>query len=87
MYGEDLDLSFRIKELGYIIIYYPLYEVLHLKYISGLKNNDQKVRIRTQNHFYESMKIFYRKHYEKKNLFLVNWLVYSFIDIKRKLTK
>lgn len=87
MYGEDLDLSFRIKELGYKILYYPLYEVFHLKYVSGLKNIDQKIRAKTQHHFYESMKIFYRKHYKKKNLFLVNWLVNFFIDIKRKLSK
>ena len=32
MYGEDLDLSYRVKKLGNKVIFYPDYEVLHLKY-------------------------------------------------------
>jgi len=36
MYGEDLDLSYRIKKLGLKIIYYPLFTVVHLKGQSGM---------------------------------------------------
>lgn len=85
MYGEDLDLSFRIKELGYKIIYYPIFEVTHLKYSSGLGRVDKATRDKIKNHFYEAMKIFYKKHYEKKNQKLLNKLIYTLIDIKQKL--
>jgi len=86
-YGEDLEMCYRIKELGYKIIYYPLWQVLHLKYSSGLRKNDKKVREMTKFHFYNSMKIFYRKHYAKKYPWIINQLVYLAIDLKRKLFK
>lgn len=78
MYGEDIDLSFRIKKLGWQIIYYPFFEVTHLKYTSGLKKNKKEVK----KHFYNAMKIFYRKHYEKLYPPMINKLVYLFIDFK-----
>jgi hypothetical protein len=86
MYGEDLDLSFRIKELGYKILYYPLFSVTHLKYSSGLRNNDEKERQAIKDHFYKAMKIFYKKHYEQKNHPLINNLIYFFIDLKKKIS-
>jgi len=85
MYGEDLDLSYRIKENKYKIIYYPLYEVIHLKYRSGL-NKKGPSNITARKHFYESMKIFYRKHYANNNFSFVNKLVYFFIDLKSKVS-
>ncbi len=84
MYGEDLDLAYRIKEVGYAIIYYPLSTVLHLKYQSGLKNDKKKTQSKTKGHFFNAMKIFYKKHYESKNPFFVNALVYFFINLKEK---
>ena len=81
MYGEDLDLAYRIKELGYKIIYYPKFIVTHLKYQSGLKN-ESKVAREIKKHFYEAMKIFYDKHYAKKNNFLINSLVHGLINLK-----
>lgn len=84
MYGEDLEMSYQIKELGYKIIYYPLWSVMHLKYSSGLKTKDVKIKSMTRFYFYDSMKIFYQKHYSKDNPWLINQLVYLFIDIKKK---
>jgi len=86
MYGEDLDLSFRIKQMGYKIIYYPLFKAYHLKYKSGLSHQDMAIYKKTRFYFYDAWKIFYRKHYEKKNFFLVNQLVYLLIDLKIKLS-
>jgi len=76
MYGEDLDLSYRIMQLGYDFIFYPRYKVLHLKHQSGFRKSP----------FFEAMTVFYRKHYALHNHFLLNWLVYLFIDLRKKLS-
>ena len=81
MYGEDLDLAYRIKEKNYSVIYYPGFEVVHLKYQSGLQK-DKKVARAIKRHFYEAMEIFYKKHYEPKYNFVVNSLVYLLINLK-----
>ncbi len=85
-YGEDLDLSCRIKEAGYKIIYYPDYAVLHLKYTSGLNKNEREIREQTKKHFYGAMKIFYRKHYAKKHFWITNKIIYLIIDLKKKMS-
>ena len=85
MYGEYLDLSFRIKRMGYSILYDPTYTVLHLKYQSGIKNtNNTALRSQTRNYFYESMLIFYKKHYEPIYPQWISRLVYFAIEQKRK---
>ena len=84
MYGEDVDLSFRIKEKGYVIIFYPFYTALHLKYQSGLDKKNIKTQSKTNQYFYESMKIFYQKHYQNKYPNLINKLIYFLIDSKLK---
>lgn len=83
MYGEDLDLSYRIKKLGYQVVYYPFFQVTHLKYASGLRK-DGGERRRTKKYFYEAMKIFYKKHYQNKYPDIINRLVYFIIDLKTK---
>jgi hypothetical protein len=70
-YGEDLDLSYRIKKLGYSLWYYPYYSAFHMKYQSGKKSVDQKTRKNSQKHFYQTMLTFYNKHYLKR---YPNWL-------------
>lgn len=83
MYGEDIDLAFRIKELGYSIVYDPEYDVTHLKYSSGLKNTDKVVQKKIKNTFYDAMKIFYRKHYMDKYPSFITKLVFFFVDFKK----
>jgi len=86
-YGEDIELAYQIKKLGLKIFYYPLYEVLHLKSTSGLKKVNSEIREKTKFHFYDSMKIFYRKHYENKYPWIFNQLIYLTIDLKAKFSK
>lgn len=83
MYGEDIDLAYRIKELGYEIVYDPEYAVTHLKYSSGLKNSDKVVQKKIKNAFYDAMKIFYRKHYINKYPSFITKLVFFFVDFKK----
>lgn len=86
MYGEDIDLCFKIKRLGYKILYYPLWEVRHLKYSSGLENKyNKKFQSKTYHHFYQAMKIFYQKHYASNYPQFFNQLVFAFIDLFKKI--
>jgi len=87
MYGEDLDLSYRIKKIGYKIMYYPLFTVTHLKYQSGLQKGIKKTQHKTRNYFYEAMKIFYDKHFSYKNGKFLNNLIHFFISVKEKISQ
>lgn len=86
-YGEDIELCFQINRLGYKILYYPLWEVIHLKYTSGLKNKNKQIRPKVNHYFYQAMKIFYQKHYERLYPNIVNRFVYFSIDLLEKIKK
>lgn len=72
MYGEDLDLCFRIKESGYQVVYYGKASITHMKGQSGLHTKSKTVIY----HFYNAMLLFYKKHYRNKYNFLTTILVY-----------
>ena len=57
MYGEDIDLSYRITKGGYENWYVPAH-ILHYKGESTVKSSYRYVHV-----FYEAMLIFFRKHY------------------------
>ena len=64
MYGEDIDLSYRIvKEGGYENWYVPA-PILHYKGESTRKSSFRYVHV-----FYQAMIIFFRKHYGHLSLF------------------
>ncbi|MBF0430839.1 MAG: glycosyltransferase [Fibrobacteria bacterium] len=66
MYGEDLDLCYRVKLLGYKNYYTPDTSVLHFK------GESSKSRpLRSLFHFYSAMIIFSRKHFELRMFPLV----------------
>ena len=73
MYGEDLDFCFRIKEAGYKVIYYPKVWIIHLKGQSGLNKTSNT----TLFHFYNSMVIFYDKHYKRKYGLIVSAVIHG----------
>ena len=95
LYGEDIDLCFRIKQAGFKIMYLPEVKVIHEKGISsGIKSHSQansSADTQTKNlaldNFYSTMKLFYKKHYAQKYPFLINWFVYLGIDIKWWMTR
>ena len=58
MYGEDIDLSYRIKKAGYRILYYPETQIIHYKGESTKKSSVNYVKV-----FYNAMIIYVKKHY------------------------
>lgn len=81
MYGEDIDLAFRIKKAGWQVMYVPITSITHLKGASGLHASTKLQRITTTKNFFAVMKLFYQKHYRKKYFFLLRWCVFLGIDI------
>ena len=57
MYGEDIDLSYRVLRGGYKNYFLPV-RMLHYKGESTVKNSYRYVYT-----FYEAMRLFFRKHY------------------------
>ena len=63
MYGEDIDLSYKILNKGYQNFYYADTSVIHYKGESTKKD------IKYLRYFHEAMKIFYRKHFKLNKLY------------------
>ncbi|TBN04870.1 glycosyltransferase family 2 protein [Hyunsoonleella flava] len=63
MYGEDIDLSYKIRKKGLQNYYYGETTVLHYKGESTLKDKKYAKR------FYGAMQIFYKKHFKRNILF------------------
>ena len=64
MYGEDIDLSYRLLKGGYQNWYLPA-KILHYKGESTQKSSFRYVHV-----FYDAMLIFFRKHYAHASLLL-----------------
>lgn len=80
MYGEDIDLCYRIKEGGYKILYYPKAQIIHYK-----GGSSKKKRTKVIYDFHQAMWIFYKKHYYKKYNFAISLLIYIGIWAKYSL--
>lgn len=63
MYGEDIDLSYRVLKLGRQNYYYGDTTVIHFKGESTLRDKDYVKR------FFGAMQIFYKKHFKKNIVF------------------
>lgn len=88
MYGEDIDLSYRVIKGGYKNYYFPETRIIHYKGESTKKTSINYVFI-----FYRAMIIFAQKHFSQKNAalfsFLINLAVYfkASVDIVRNTVK
>lgn len=89
-YGEDIDLSYRIRQTGAEIIYYPHVTVLHYKGASsGLRkesaaiaNPPKETRLRVARESVRAMRVFYRKFYRDKYPRFVTALVLAGIQAR-----
>jgi GT2 family glycosyltransferase len=70
MYGEDIDLSYRISLGGYKNYYFPETTIIHYKGESTKKGSINYVKV-----FYNAMIIFARKHFSKKNARLFTFFI------------
>ena len=75
MYGEDIDLSYRLKKAGFSNYYYPGTTIIHYK---GESTRKSSVNYVVQ--FYKAMIIFAKKHFSigNRNIFLlfINLAIY-----------
>lgn len=75
MYGEDIDLSYRITKSGYKNYYYPEARIIHYKGESTRKSSINYVFV-----FYRAMVIFAEKHFSLHHArlfsFLINLAIY-----------
>jgi GT2 family glycosyltransferase len=93
LYAEDIDLCYLLKQRGYKVMFYPQARALHYHGITtGLKRHSQDIAVystdareRAYNAFYDTMKIFYDKHYRDQYSPLVRWLVFAAVDLRKKL--
>jgi GT2 family glycosyltransferase len=72
MYGEDIDLSYRIIKAGYSIYYFPTTNIIHFKGESTKKGSLDYVKT-----FYQAMIIFAQKHFQGTQ----SWLLVQILKI------
>lgn len=65
MYGEDIDLCYRIYQTGSKIAYVHTTSIIHFKGESTRRSSINEIK-----HFYEAMEIYVKKHYSNSKLFL-----------------
>jgi GT2 family glycosyltransferase/lipopolysaccharide/colanic/teichoic acid biosynthesis glycosyltransferase len=70
MYGEDIDLSYRIIKAGYKNYYFPGTSIIHYKGESTKKSSVNYVFV-----FYKAMIIFAKKHFSKNKAVLFSILL------------
>lgn len=81
MYGEDIDLSYRIQKAGYKNYYFAESSIIHFKGESTLKGSMNYIRM-----FYNAMSIFVRKHYGGSKASIFNFFIHLAIWFRAGLT-
>jgi GT2 family glycosyltransferase len=80
MYGEDIDLSYRITEAGYKNFYYPGTTIIHYKGESTKKGSLNYVFV-----FYKAMIIFAKKHFASQKAALFSLLINTAVYLRASL--
>lgn len=70
MYGEDIDLCYRIQTAGRKLFYLGTTGIIHFKGESSLSDNRKYVKI-----FYEAMFVFVKKHFSGSSAFLMKFFL------------
>ncbi len=71
MYGEDIDLSYRITQNGYKNFYVAETSIIHYKGESTKKISVNYVKV-----FYNAMAIFAKKHFSKNQSWLFSFIIF-----------
>lgn len=77
MYGEDIDISYRITQAGYKNYYFPETRIIHYKGESTKKSSVNYVLV-----FYNAMRVFAKKHFAKDQAKLFSFLIYVAIAFR-----
>ena len=77
MYGEDIDLSYRLLKGGYKNVYFPETRIIHYKGESTKRTSVNYVLV-----FYRAMLIFSQKHFASQNNFWFNGLIESAVYLR-----
>ena len=77
MYGEDIDLSYRITQAGFRNYYFPETRIIHYKGESTKRSSVNYVLV-----FYNAMIIFARKHFSRQNAALFTFIIRAAIYIR-----
>ena len=81
MYGEDIDLSFRIQKAGFSNYYFAESTILHFKGESTKKGTLNYVKM-----FYKAMSIFAKKHYGGRSAGIFNFFIQMAIFMRAGLS-
>jgi GT2 family glycosyltransferase len=77
MYGEDIDLSYRIQSAGFENYYFAQSAIIHFKGESTRKGSLNYVKM-----FYKAMSIFVKKHFRQGPAWLYNFFLHAAIFLR-----
>ena len=77
MYGEDIDLSYRIQKAGFENYYFAQSTIIHFKGESTRKGSLNYVKM-----FYKAMSIFVQKHFRQGPAWFYNFFLHAAIFLR-----